>query len=269
MPQAPVNFSRQIQERMSAIERRDWELWVLALVMVGILAAGYFFVIFPAVFMGQHTFFIQAKLSSPLVVGQLALVLLFLIYIAHKHLEVRDLRGQSIIEALNFQFSHAQLLLDPLTQAFNRTALEEVLGKEVKRVLRKQATLILLYIDVDELKHVNSHYGHLSGDLVLSEVGAILKTCVRGSDYVIRIGGDEFLVALVDTGLPGAEIVKQRMNERAEQWSQNSPLPGFRLRLSSGIQEFDGSCSFDDVLAAADSKMYAEKQTHLAAKKNP
>lgn len=253
---------------MSTIEKRDWELWILALSMVAILAIGYFFVIFPAVFLGQQTFFVQAKLSSPLVVGQLALIVLFLIYIAHKHIQVRNLRAQSVIEALNFQLTHAQLLLDPLTQAFTRGALEEVVSKEIKRVLRKQATLIFLYIDVDDLKRVNSRFGHLSGDLVLSEVGAILKGCVRGSDYVIRVGGDEFLVALVDTDMPGAEIVKGRMNERAEQWNQNSPLPGFLLMLSIGVQEFDPSRSFDEVLADADAKMYAEKQAHSTARKN-
>src|SRR4051794_22864876 len=89
----PATFSHQLQERMSKIERRDWELWTMALTMVGILAVGYFFVIFPSIFMGAHTFYIQANLSSPLVVGQLALVSIFLVYIAHKHLEIRRLRS--------------------------------------------------------------------------------------------------------------------------------------------------------------------------------
>jgi len=262
------NFSHYIQQRLSKIERRDWELWILALAMVMILAIGYFFVIFPAVFFGEHTLYIQAKLSSPLLVGQLALVLLFLFYIAHKHVEVRRLRTQSVVEALNFQLSHTQLMLDPLTRAFNRTALEEVLGKEIKRVQRKQATLVFLYIDVDNLKVVNSRFGHLSGDLVLSEVGAILKSCVRGSDYVVRMGGDEFLVALIDTDMSGALVVKNRINERCEQWNQNSPLSGFQLNMSIGVEEFDGTRSFDEVLGAADGKMYAEKEAHMAARKS-
>ena len=266
-PEKTGSFSHHIQERMSAIERRDWELWIMALAMVGILAIGYFFVIFPSVFLGDHTLYVQAKLSSPLAVGQLALVLLFLVYIAHKHLEVRRVRAQSVIDALNFQLSHSQLLLDPLTQAFNRTALEEVIGKEIKRVQRKQTTLVFLYIDLDDLKTVNSRFGHLSGDLVLSETGAILKSCVRGSDYVIRMGGDEFLVALVDTNLEGALVVKNRINVRCEHWSQNSPLAGFTLTMSIGVQEFDGTRPFDEVLAEADGKMYSEKQEHSVVRK--
>jgi len=267
-PEKGEGFSRQIQERMAVIEKRDWELWILALCMVGILAVGYFLVIVPTVFFGQHSFYIQANLSSPLLAGLLTLVALFLVYMAHKQFQIRSLRARSVVEVLNFQLAHAQLMLDPLTQAFTRTALEEVISKEIKRVLRKQTTLVFLYIDVDELKQVNSRFGHLSGDLVLSEVGAILKGCVRGSDYVIRMGGDEFLVVLVDTDEPGAAVVKQRMQDRADRWNQDAPMAGFTLNLSIGLEPFDGSRSFDEVIADADTKMYAEKQAHLVARKS-
>jgi diguanylate cyclase (GGDEF)-like protein len=120
--------------------------------------------------------------------------------------------------------------------------------------------LFFLYVDVNDFKNVNTKFGHLSGDLVLAEVGGILKRCVRGSDYVIRMGGDEFLAALVDTDLPGSEVVKARINQRVQEWNANSPLPEFQLGLSIGIQGFDPSRTLDDVLADADSKMYAEKK---------
>jgi diguanylate cyclase (GGDEF)-like protein len=264
-----ASFSRLLQGRLASIEKRDWELWVLALSMVGILAVGYFFVIFPAVFLGQRTIFIHANFSSPLLVGQIALVLLFLIHLAHKHIQIRTLRAESIVEALQFELAHAQLMLDPLTQAFNRTALEEVISKELNRAKRRQTTLVFLYIDVDDLKRVNTRYGHLSGDLVLSEVGAVLKGCVRGSDYVIRMGGDEFLIVCTDTDLSGGEAVKRRVNMRTDRWNQSSPLEGFQLAMSIGVELFDGTRAFDEVLAAADAKMYTEKQARQAnAKKS-
>ncbi len=263
--ETPRTFSSQLQERMASIEKRDWELWVLALTMVAILAVGYFIVVFPAVFMEQRNFFVQAKISTPLVVGQLVLILLFLIYVGHKQFHIRTLRAQSIIEALNFELAHATLMLDPLTQAFNRTALEEVIGKELNRAKRQQTTLVFMYIDLDNLKFVNTRFGHLSGDLVLSEVGAILKGCVRGSDYVIRMGGDEFLVVLADTTLQGGDAVKHRTNDRVDRWNQSTPLSGYELGLSIGLEEFDGTRTFDEVLAGADAKMYAEKQAHREA----
>ena len=95
---------------------------------------------------------------------------------------------------------------------------------------------------------------------MLAEVGGLLKQSVRGSDYVVRMGGDEFLAALVDTHEEGGEIVKARLQERLGDWNQNSPLPGFTLSLSIGIQQFDPKLTFDEVMAQADAKMYADKK---------
>lgn len=253
-------FSYQLRERLAGVERRDWELWSLALFTVAILAAGLFFILLPAVFMGQETIQIRAHLSPQLMLGLILLVLLLIAYLVHKQIQLRALRLRSIVEAWNFETAHVQMLIDPLTQVFNRSSLEEILAKEIKRVQRKQSTMVFLYVDVNDFKMVNSRFGHLSGDLVLAEVGGLLKNSVRGSDYVVRMGGDEFLAALVDTNAQGAEIVKSRILRRIEEWNQNSPLPGYTLSLSIGIQPFDPSQTFDQVMAAADAKMYAEKK---------
>ncbi|HWP84367.1 MAG TPA: GGDEF domain-containing protein [Terriglobia bacterium] len=259
-PEKPAAFSYQLRERLASIERRDWELWILALVTVGILAAGLFFVLLPAVFMGQESIQIKANLSPQLMLGLVFLVLLLIAYLVHKQIQLRAIRQQSIVETWNFEVAHVQMLIDPLTQVFNRSSLEEILSKEISRVQRKQSTMVFLYVDVDDFKLVNTRYGHLSGDLVLAEVGSLLKQCVRGSDYVVRMGGDEFLAAVVDTNLAGAEIVKNRILKRVADWNHNPPLPGFSLRLSIGIQQFDPTQTFDQVLAAADARMYAEKK---------
>jgi diguanylate cyclase (GGDEF)-like protein len=253
-------FSYQLRERLASVERRDWELWILALVTVGILAAGLFFILLPAVFLGQPIE-IKANLSPQLMLGLMLLVLLLMVYLVNKQIQVRGHRLRSIDEAWNFEVQHVQMLIDPLTQVFYRSSLEEILGKEIKRVQRKQSTLVFLYVDVNDFKMVNTKFGHLSGDLVLAEVGGLLKQSVRGSDYVVRMGGDEFLAALVDTDESGAEVVKARIRQRVDEWNHNSPLPGYKLSLSIGIQPFDSSQSFDQVMADADAKMYAEKKT--------
>lgn len=253
-------FSFQLRERLASVERRDWELWILALVTVVILAAGLFFVLLPAVFLGDRTLQIRANLSPQLILGLLVLVLLLVAYLVHKQIELRALRLRSIVEAWNFEVAHVQMLIDPLTQVFNRASLEEILSKEIKRVQRRQSTMVFLYADINDFKLVNTRFGHLSGDLVLAEVGGLMKQSVRGSDYVVRLGGDEFLAALVDTDEKGGEIVKARVRDRVAEWNQNSPLPGFVLSLSIGIQPYDPSLSFDQVMAEADTKMYAEKK---------
>jgi diguanylate cyclase (GGDEF)-like protein len=254
------SFALQLRERLAGIERRDWELWVLALVTVAILASGLFFVLLPAVFMGQETIEIRANLSPQLMLGMVLLVLLLIGYLVHKQIQLRAMRLRSIVEAWNFEVSHVQMLIDPLTQVFNRSSLEEILAKEIKRVERNKSSMVFLYVDVNDFKVVNTRFGHLSGDLVLAEVGSLLKQSVRGSDYVVRMGGDEFLAALVETDEVGAEVVKNRIHERLRDWNQNSPLPGFTLSLSVGIQPFTPGQTFDQVMAAADAKMYAEKK---------
>jgi len=253
-------FSFQLRERLAGVERRDWELWILALVTVVILAAGLFFILLPAVFLGDRTLQIRANLSPQLILGLLVLVLLLVAYLVHKQIQLRALRLRSIVEAWNFEVAHVQMLIDPLTQVFNRASLEEILSKEIKRVQRKQGTLVFLYADINDFKLVNTRFGHLSGDLVLAEVGGLVKQSVRGSDYVVRMGGDEFLAALADTDEKGGEIVKARVQDRVTEWNRNSPLPGYTLSLSIGIQPYDPSLSFDQVMAEADAKMYAEKK---------
>jgi diguanylate cyclase (GGDEF)-like protein len=264
VPEQTPSFSNQFQRRVSTIERRDWELWATTLAIVAILSVGYFWVMFPAVFMKQHTLSFQASMSPQLIIGQLTLVLLFLIYVIQKHIQVRRLRAQSLSEALNYQLMQSQMLLDPLTRVFNRSVLEELLGKVIKHVQRKKLTAAFLYIDINDFKKVNTSLGHLSGDLVLTELGAILKACVRGSDYLIRMGGDEFLAILVDTDQPGAEAVKQRINQQTQKWNGESPLKNFTLTLSVGIHVIDDTCSFDEVLSSVDSKMYEEKAIYQA-----
>ena len=262
-------FSHQLERELAAVEQRDWELWILVLVTVGILAGAFFLIIFPAVFRNERTIYIRADVSPQLLLGLLVLILMFGIYLVRKHFEIRSLRFKSMKNAWNSEVSRVHLLIDPLTKVFNRAALEEILSKEIKRAQRKQATLTFMYIDVNNFKEVNTRFGHLSGDLVLAEAGGILKQCTRGSDFVIRLGGDEFLVTLVDTTRSGAEPVKNRINQKVEAWNRNSPLPGFTLSLSIGIQEYDGTQSFDEVLAAADAKMYAEKNARPGTDPSP
>jgi diguanylate cyclase (GGDEF)-like protein len=258
-------FSNLLQEKIADVEKRDWELWIIALGVLGILLAGFLFIVWPAIFLGQEVIYIQASISSQLAVGLFILVIFLGIYLVNKQMQIRKQRFGSILDAWNSSVSHAQLLIDPLTKVFNRSAIEEILGWEIKRVERRQSRMVFLFIDVDNFKVANTRYGHLSGDYLLVEVGAILKQSARGSDYVIRIGGDEFLVALVDTDIVGAESVKSRINHKVAVWNQNTTLAGFRLALSIGVQEYTPTKSLEEIMAEADSKMYAEKNKSLAS----
>jgi len=256
-------FANQLRERIAAVEERDWELWILVVVVLGVLTGGFLCVIWPAVFMGQNRIYLQVNMSSQLALGLLSLIFLFTIYLVNRQLQIRKQRFSSIMEAWHFGVAQTQFFMDPLTKVFNRSALADILSKEIKLVQRRKSPMSFLYIDVNNFRNVNTRYGHISGDLVLTEVGALLKQCARGSDYIVRVGGDEFLVVLMDTDTAGAEVVKSRITRRVQHWNDNSNLHDFELCLSIGVQLYDHTKSFETALAEADSKMYAEKASRV------
>jgi diguanylate cyclase (GGDEF)-like protein len=254
-----TQFSSQLRERLATIERRDWELWTLALVALATMTVGLVMVLVPAFFTEDRSIHLSATVTPEMLVGIIFVMGMFLIYLVKKQLQLRTTRLQSINETWNYEVAHVQMLMDPLTRVFNRSALNEMLSKEIKRAQRNRTMMAFLYVDVDDFKNVNTRHGHLFGDLVLAEVGGILKGSIRGSDFVVRMGGDEFLLALVETNGAGGEIVKKRVLSRVGEWNRTSPMPSYQLSLSCGVQEFDPSSSFDDALATVDMKMYVEK----------
>ena len=258
-------FSNQLGRQLSPVERRERELWILLFAMVGILLAGFFAITFPGAFLSLRTGNTQA--TPQLLLGLLALVLLFGLILIQKCNQIRTLRFNSIMEAWRCGVADIQLFTDPVTQVFNRSALDGVLREAIQSAHHRKASLVFLYIDVNNFKQLNAFFGHRYGDLVLAEVGGLIKEWIRCSDYVVRLGGDEFLVALLNTTGSGGELVKQRIQQRVTEWNQviasdeSSPLPGFKLSLSIGIHEFDGIQSLDQALEEASNNMDSER-TH-------
>jgi GGDEF domain-containing protein len=90
-------------------------------------------------------------------------------------------------------------ITDPLTGCYNRRFFDEIGRREIERHRRYDKPLTVMFVDVNRFKHLNDRFGHDTGDHVLRTLGAMLRRQVRGSDYVIRWGGDEFLLLLTCT----------------------------------------------------------------------
>src|SRR3989441_3600593 len=118
----------------------------------------------------------------------------------------------------------------------------------------------LLMCDLNNFKLVNDRYGHLMGDYVLAQMAGILKTCVRGSDYVVRYGGDEFLLVLPETDQAGAEVVRERIQQRVAEWNGVSRLDNLQVTDSIGLYLHVAGQSPDQDVAEADARMYGDKQ---------
>ena len=98
------------------------------------------------------------------------------------------------------------------------------------------------------------------GDYVLAQIAMILKSCVRGSDYVIRYGGDEFLILLPETDEKGTEIVRMRVHTKVSEWDRDNRMGDLPISVSLGSYLHVSGQSAEQDIAQADSRMYQEKQ---------
>jgi diguanylate cyclase (GGDEF)-like protein len=144
-------------------------------------------------------------------------------------------------------------LTDPLTGLGNRRALERDLARSLRLSERIDEPVALLYMDVDHFKQINDRHGHAMGDETLRVLGSVLRSCSRvGTDAAYRVGGDEFVMALM-ADPDGAEVVAQRVSQ---EFLQRSPR---RSNLSYGVVLWDGKASASTLLDQADGRMYQSK----------
>ncbi len=150
---------------------------------------------------------------------------------------------------------------DPLTGAYNRRYFNQVIEQELARSKRYERTIGFLMIDVNRFKEFNDHFGHQTGDEVLKAVASLLKDEVRESDLVVRYGGDEFLIVLMETE-GDCETVKDRITAAVAKRNETNELVPFPVTLSIGDAYWDptDNLSIEAVLAEADRSMYAVKR---------
>ena len=155
-----------------------------------------------------------------------------------------------------------QSVRDHLTGLFNRRYMEETLERELLRAIRKDLSLGVIMVDMDELKRFNDMWGHAAGDEILRELGNLLFRQVRGEDIACRYGGDEFILILPDASLEVALERAQRISEYAQDFQLQ--FEGKRLEavtLSIGVAVFPehGATSMG-ILRAVDAALYRAKR---------
>ncbi len=151
---------------------------------------------------------------------------------------------------------------DELTGLYNHRYFREALAREVSRARRYKTDLVLCMFDLDRFKRINDTFGHLAGDMVLSEVGAMLKKSVRESDLVCRYGGEELVAILPSTGPEKAHIVCERFRKTVARHDFLFNQALFRVTVSAGIASYDGGAdqSPTELLNLADQALYQAKE---------
>lgn len=178
---------------------------------------------------------------------------------------LRDLREQakSVVFHLDTLFEQVNELesgRDVLTRMLNRKFLPVVMAKEVAYSRKSGRPFAVLAIDIDHFKSINDSHGHEAGDLVLQQVALLLSNHSRGGDYVFRLGGEEFLMLLVDISAPGAVAVADKLRRQVEQEVFRLPREqSLSLSVSIGVAGHDGHPDYQNVLRAADEALYRAK----------
>jgi len=153
-------------------------------------------------------------------------------------------------------------LRDPMTGLNNRRFLEEYVETLIGNVQRKKTTLAILMLDLDYFKMVNDTYGHDAGDAVLKALAKVLKQSVRGSDMVIRYGGEEFLIILQESQGHNADQVAEKIRLSVEQLKTQVAGVVIQKTISIGVSDFPtDSDTFWQAVKYADVALYRAKET--------
>jgi diguanylate cyclase (GGDEF)-like protein len=155
-----------------------------------------------------------------------------------------------------------QSIRDLLTGLYNRRYLEETFERELLRVKRKKASLAVFLFDVDHFKRFNDTFGHDAGDVVLHEVGRLLRVHTREADLACRYGGEEFVCVLPETPPTIAQARAEVLREAvaALQVTHLGQHLG-PISISIGVAIYpEHGTSMEELLRAADESLYAAKQ---------
>jgi diguanylate cyclase (GGDEF)-like protein len=153
-----------------------------------------------------------------------------------------------------------QARLDGLTGLLNRRALEQEFVREAERSDRSEEPLSLLLLDLDHFKFVNDLYGHHAGDLMLCEVARIMQQTLRRVDLLARIGGEEFVALLPQTGKLEVERIAERLRHEIQVSQVDFGRSQLSVTASIGVASRQGNQDgWESLLQRADAAMYRAK----------
>ncbi|MBF0094794.1 MAG: sensor domain-containing diguanylate cyclase [Alphaproteobacteria bacterium] len=152
-------------------------------------------------------------------------------------------------------------LRDPMTGLNNRRFLEEYAEPLVAGVHRRKAQIAILMLDLDHFKMVNDTHGHVAGDTVLKALAKVMRGAVRSSDMVIRYGGEEFLIILLDTAPEGADRIAESIRVAVEKMAIQIGSTTLKKTISIGASSFPSdSENFWQAVKFADVALYQAKE---------
>jgi diguanylate cyclase (GGDEF)-like protein len=186
------------------------------------------------------------------------------LYNKHETL-IKNLSVQLALAIANIQLRDTlknRSIRDPLTGLYNRTYLNEFIGRDLHRAGRNKETVSIVMMDIDNFKLLNDKYGHDAGDMVLKELGKLLQENIRKSDISCRYGGEEFLLIFYDTNEEGARARVENLQMLISQ--MDVILRGTileKITISFGLAIFpEHGATAESLITAADQALYLSKK---------
>ena len=148
---------------------------------------------------------------------------------------------------------------DTLTNISNRRDFEEKLQNLLLLQKRNQSDMSIIFIDIDNFKSINDQFGHHKGDMVLKRAAKILKENIRQTDLIARWGGEEFIIALIDSTLENSQTVTQKLRKALENDLELQNIAGYSITGSFGLTMVQESDTQEQLIMRSDKAMYQSK----------
>jgi diguanylate cyclase (GGDEF)-like protein len=263
LPDAPQETRlEEIQASLKKLERRDWWLWAVAIIVMLLLTLAVVSLSFPGLLKTEDPIF-QFSLNEA-VRGLVGLVLLFNTYSIYQQIQIKRLRRQfseqlQVMSRLKVRAEefHRLATVDPLTGLYNRRFAETRLAAEASRSQRYGHPMTVVSFDLNCFKQINDKFGHPAGDQVLKEFAERLNGAIRVSDYAVRMGGDEFLVILPECPAEQVQALFSRLKDIEVNYAGNV-IP---VQYSAGWVGYESGESPEMFLERADRLLYANKRS--------
>lgn len=156
-----------------------------------------------------------------------------------------------------------QIVVDPLTNVYNRRGFTPALDRELAHYKRYQEDFSLVLFDLDHFKQLNDTYGHAAGDTVLAAIADTVRTSLRETDVLARLGGEEFLILLPRTTLTSAQLTVEILHETIREKRYMLSGDAVQMTASWGITSTSECTNADaqKLLSQADTALYRAKKS--------
>jgi len=176
--------------------------------------------------------------------------------------QLEELKKETLLHTQRLEAQQHKLYLDSLTQVYNRTALDERFKLEFKRWQRYQTNTTIAMVDIDHFKNINDSFGHIAGDKALKIVARALQKSIKGSDFIARFGGEEFVLLLADLAPSEIQVVLDKLRNTIKNIPFRFKGKQISITISIGVTQFSADDNeIVEPFERADKALYEAKSS--------